>query len=294
VVERYATVEVDVIPGGCDGLVLGLATACHDRPTVILNDTQNRARALFTLAHELGHILLPWHLGDSLACDTRTIVAGNPFEAEANAFAGSLLLPGAWLEGSVVRHASGDVAQMLRQIAETGVSAHVACIRLARHLPPGHVLAVLGLRGSTIELAASSPDTAGQPPPVGSDGDDALLTHFADDTTTVDYGHRRIRWWRHDGRSLRDGTVARDSAEVLRLLLREHIVDESARGAAQQTLAGIVGAAKSMSHDPAAEAIYGRLQRSLSRRRDRLPETLLVDPRFDAWVRQRAIEVAER
>jgi hypothetical protein len=289
VLERFATLEVAEIPGGCDGLVLGLGTACHDRPTVILNRTPNRARALFTLAHELGHILLPWHLGDSLACDTRTIASRNPHEAEANAFAGSLLLPSTWLETYVVGPAPDDVPRMLREIADTGVSAHVACIRLARHLPPGHVLAVLDLSSQTIELGVSSPETTGQAPAVGTDANDPLLTRFSDDTATVAYGHRRIRWWRHDGASLRNGAVVRDTTETLRRLLDEHLPDEAARHAAQQTLAGIVGHAKSRTDDATPEAIYGRIQRSLSQRRQRL----LSDPSFDGWARQRAIEVAD-
>jgi hypothetical protein len=69
VVRTFADIERDWIPGACDGLVLGLH-APRRRPLVLLKRGRPLVRERFTLAHELGHILLPWHIGDGFPCET--------------------------------------------------------------------------------------------------------------------------------------------------------------------------------------------------------------------------------
>lgn len=73
-------------------------------PTIVLNSEQkNSGRLRFSIAHELGHICIPWHTGiDTCSLD-------NPFytfqgqrminsqELEANTFASELLMPSKWV-----------------------------------------------------------------------------------------------------------------------------------------------------------------------------------------------------
>lgn len=60
---QYAIIIYKSIPvDGVDGVCLNLKTA-DKTPTVIVNADSARTRQKFTLAHELGHIIIPWHLG---------------------------------------------------------------------------------------------------------------------------------------------------------------------------------------------------------------------------------------
>ncbi|HSZ70881.1 MAG TPA: ImmA/IrrE family metallo-endopeptidase [Solirubrobacteraceae bacterium] len=88
VAERFAEVEEAAIPGTCDGLAIG---PTHPKPRIFVRPTSNTRRQRFTLAHKLGHVLLPWHGASNLACLTQPGEPGHYraslAEAEANRFA---------------------------------------------------------------------------------------------------------------------------------------------------------------------------------------------------------------
>jgi hypothetical protein len=84
VAARMADVESDLIPGSCDGVVVGLSGG-RKRPLIVVARDAPPRRTRFTLAHEIGHVALPWHIGTA-ACDTGLLVR-DPAEIEANRFA---------------------------------------------------------------------------------------------------------------------------------------------------------------------------------------------------------------
>ena len=99
--------------------------------TIICNsETRHATRTRFTIAHELGH----WHLHPNQSQDfllTEQNVArhkASPMEAEANAFAGSLLMPRKWF-GKHVSGAEPLVAPILEAAAEFNVSVMAATKR---------------------------------------------------------------------------------------------------------------------------------------------------------------------
>jgi len=62
-VRSYADLSFRHIPEpGVDGICLNLKVP-GKRPKVVVNSGNPTTRKRFTLAHELGHILIPWHLG---------------------------------------------------------------------------------------------------------------------------------------------------------------------------------------------------------------------------------------
>lgn len=79
------------------------------KPKVVINPelTSYVPRKRFTLAHELGHVCIPWHNGD-IKCDTdnnyRTI-NGKKYldtqELEANIFASEILMPSWWMKQEI-------------------------------------------------------------------------------------------------------------------------------------------------------------------------------------------------
>jgi hypothetical protein len=85
---------------GCEGALL--TDRVRSRGSILVNDSRGRARARFSIAHELGHFLLERHeLRDEIgfACrsadmrESGTDSADHRQETEANAFAINLLAP---------------------------------------------------------------------------------------------------------------------------------------------------------------------------------------------------------
>src|SRR5438105_3077069 len=61
-------ISEEFFPRDCDAVVFGLADS--DRPPrLILNSARPEVRRRFTLAHELGHFFISWHLG-TIICHT--------------------------------------------------------------------------------------------------------------------------------------------------------------------------------------------------------------------------------
>jgi Zn-dependent peptidase ImmA (M78 family) len=84
-----------------EGQVSGLVHRQRHRPTIIgVNSSHASTRQRFTIAHELGHLIL--HRGESFHVDERAAIrfrnaqsslATEPDEIEANQFAAELLMP---------------------------------------------------------------------------------------------------------------------------------------------------------------------------------------------------------
>ncbi|MCC2608003.1 ImmA/IrrE family metallo-endopeptidase [Planctobacterium marinum] len=98
-VQQYANVEFITFPENisADGISLGLKI--KKRPDILINNIKPDTRQTFTLAHELGHILIPWHKGNIIS-HTQAAIDNYRYykiEQEANLFAGEILFPTDWL-----------------------------------------------------------------------------------------------------------------------------------------------------------------------------------------------------
>jgi Zn-dependent peptidase ImmA (M78 family) len=74
----------------------GCAIKTDERAGILLNNKyQYEKRKRFTIAHELGHIILPYHEGQKYACTSEDMVkySVKDEEVEANQFAAELLMP---------------------------------------------------------------------------------------------------------------------------------------------------------------------------------------------------------
>jgi len=61
---RYADLEILSWEFACDALVVGLGSMDGRRPKVFIRaNYQGRRRRRFTIAHEIGHLVLPWTSG---------------------------------------------------------------------------------------------------------------------------------------------------------------------------------------------------------------------------------------
>lgn len=113
------------------------------RPTKVLirkRSTSYRRRERMTLAHELGHIVIPWHIGYQLEeCHQFGAISGTRHvqdqESEARSIAGRILMPNHLL--SSLANDSSDLQNFFEQLDEFEVSTWATIIRLSQVLRPG-------------------------------------------------------------------------------------------------------------------------------------------------------------
>lgn len=299
VVRDFADVEHDDVPAGCDGLVISLHGP-RPRPLVILDRAQSPVRRRFTLAHELGHILLPWHLGSTLACNANQSlfdVEGDHVadaEREANRFAADLLVPPAWLADHVAEVRDERVEPLLQALVAAHVSAHVACLRLLEILPPGHVFAMLDRTGS-VALSGQTPETRIPPPPRGVAPERSLLDRFAAHVEEIRFGPWLVIWWTFRSADDQPGDDdRRRSTEILDALMARHAADAEDESRLRLALSGVIGAANGDARrqgDTSAGSLHARFRGRFAKTRN-LPAALLEDADFETWLRKRAADLA--
>jgi Zn-dependent peptidase ImmA (M78 family) len=141
---EVASVEEKLFPReiNIDGLCLDLKSPGL-RPRIWVNIRSGYHRKRFTLAHELGHVVIPWHLGnivDDLSAGTGSSETGyRKLEAEANRFATELLMPRAWAER--ICHTSDHMRGAMISISTIAdVSLHAAALRVTQVGPAGFIV----------------------------------------------------------------------------------------------------------------------------------------------------------
>ena len=148
----YAKIEVFSLLLNVDGVSLHIKSKGR-KPTIILNDNRPPTRKRFTLAHEIGHILIPWHIG-TIVDEIDVVEPRSDFhywqlEGEANRFAAELLMPSGWLSKIMERY--DDPCEMLSVIRHCAdVSFDAALIRLLSALMPGYLYALVNEEGIVV------------------------------------------------------------------------------------------------------------------------------------------------
>jgi hypothetical protein len=162
--QEYAVVQRVTFPVQVDGVCLDLKQF-GKQPRILVNRTLHKHRLRFTLAHELGHVIIPWHVG-SIVDETEEsrIDLGLVYwqlEGEANRFASELLMPSTWA-GGILAEAKNPFAgaESISAIAE--VSFEAAMIKAQNLLPKGYLFARfdnndLMSTGRTVGTLASMP-----------------------------------------------------------------------------------------------------------------------------------------
>lgn len=90
----------------------GLSVIIGGQPVIFVNKNDSVERQRFTVAHELGHIILG-HVGKYRLVNREPSGSDNPIEQAANVFASRLLAPACVLWGCGVKTA-GDISYLCR------------------------------------------------------------------------------------------------------------------------------------------------------------------------------------
>jgi Zn-dependent peptidase ImmA (M78 family) len=166
---KYARVEVTGLPLDLDLPVDGVTfdlKASGKQPTIVLNKNRPLARRRFTLAHELGHVLIPWHIGlivDEI--DLTPDAKHTPYwvlESEANRFASELLMPTDWML-EVIEKIESPPEALEKVVTSGGVSRNAAVIRLTDSMAAGYIYALLDSDGVVVSSGRSPGTLANKP-----------------------------------------------------------------------------------------------------------------------------------
>lgn len=243
--KNFADIEIESTPPGIDGLCLYLKQ--RDRkPLIILNkNVQSKARVRFTLAHELGHVLIPWHLGDFV---DQFGVEGNDsttFESEANRFASELLLPGRWVRHFV--ETAENPAEVVAAVARRArVSIPATLLKVTSLLPPGYVFVLVDDK-DIVTYAGISPGSRVDRPQHGARLD-MVSKRFGEkniETVRPLLDGRRIVWWKLPGFSGLNKLTTDSWKNLLEQMLIDICISEEHATSARHSFNGILGSANS-------------------------------------------------
>jgi len=286
--ERANLILADIPLSGVDGITLDLKVPGR-QTRVILNSNLPSLRRRFTLAHELGHILIPWHAGNIV--DTANpnslehLFAYYDIEMEANQFASEVLIPQLWLESNILPNE--DLAMSHLKISEMcEVSGEAAAIRLIQNVQKNVVFAAT--REGTVEYSGRSLGTFAKPLERGSQLGESAFDYCTKHFATSHHG-RDLHWWILPSEiALKD-----DNGESWRKIL-ERILDsmnESAetRSKMAQRINGVVGYAHSRAKRETSYSPESVANACIQSFRDRPEyENVVAHPEFEVFVSSRA------
>lgn len=295
-VEKYAKLTYEDIPfDGADGISLNIKVP-GKRPHVIVSKNNPQVRQRFTLAHELGHVLIPWHTGNIVdSLDISSIQDHDDFyqvEQEANIFAAELLMPETWVIDLIANE--DDLAKCHRSICqECSTSAISSAIRLVKFLPKNIVYAVE--RNGVVEFSGRTHGTLANQLPYRVPIEDDTFD-YADEYYRAKFGKQVFHWW---VLPLKIKIVSKDTRTWKEIL--DDIVDDfdfsiSEARALKATVNGVIAYANGASKRNGADycvdyVVSAALQRFTSK--SELNE-FINHPDFKLFVLKKAEELVSR
>lgn len=225
IAREFADVEEVRLPADFDfdGISLFLKHRSR-RARIILNTNRPKTRKRFTLAHELGHVLIPWHVGTivDFADVESTEVDGvyAELEAQANKFASEFLMPRHWVLEVIASYV--EPVAIVSEIAATAeVSLAAASIKAIQNMPPGIAYAHV-LDDGSVTSSGRSEGTIARPPSKGSVIVPDQQFHDCASVASLRTGNGRYCWWVfHQSMELGEDASPRVWRELL-----DEIVDE--------------------------------------------------------------------
>ncbi len=198
VLKKYADYEEDVIPYNVDGVCVNDS----EKPLVILNLNQSDNRKRFTLAHELGHLVIPWHVG-MISCHTESkvgydekLISNYSMELEANNFAAEILMPTTWIVDIIEKYEIRGLSYVIKTISkEAEVSLYAATFTVFNLLPYGYI-AFIKDKEKDYGKHLESPGTEILIPFKGGLIDKDWLNKCAIDFDEIYMDSYTISWWK--------------------------------------------------------------------------------------------------
>lgn len=292
---QYATLEYAEMPfEGADGISVDLKVS-GKRPCVIVNSAISHLRERFTLAHELGHIVIPWHTGtiiDNIDPDRqRSSREYWEIESEANGFAAELLMPKEWVDE--ILSDEDDLAKAHSTISDIcKTSAHAAALRLSRILPPNIVFA--SEKNGKVEFSGRTLDTLALALPVDGDLPETAYT-YCEHHYHHRAGDRVLHWWKLPGELSLKVRDRRSWRTILQDMLSDMRVPLSERERITVSINGVIGAANGRVKSTKRHTVNTVIAACMQRFKDRDKFADFSNHRdFEAFVAKRVQELFEK
>lgn len=195
-VRQYAELTYKPIPiDGVDGVSLNLKVIGKN-PKIIVNSKLPQTRQLFTLAHEFGHVIIPWHIGtivDEIYHQGYKDLIYALLEQEANRFASELLMPRDWILQEYNKNKM-DIASIQKLIVKTvGVSDHAAAIAIIGNLPSG-IIYIAEEKNKVLHTGKSEGSSIRTPPSVNENFKSNLFPYLKSHTIYSSSG-KNYHWF---------------------------------------------------------------------------------------------------
>lgn len=267
-VAKFAEVEETVLPVDADAISINLKNGDR-KPQIFINRFSDDNRKRFTLAHELGHIVIPWHVGSIIShINGYQYFVDHVYaqiEAEANRFASEILLPSEWLEKKV-KYFNGSPIDFTKRIAQKAkVSFLSTSISVLHVLPSGYVFAVISEKHLVVHSGRTI-GTVAQPPEKNEKIKD--IKNYYPGATEVDWeniGPLTFVWWHYAGhKEMIQDYDEREWREVINTILNDiGVAGEDAKKLLQR-MNGVIGGANSMNKQASPNDLYQILLQKFS------------------------------
>lgn len=291
IARKLADVSEKRFPTDIDGLCLDLKVP-GKRPKIWISARLHHVRRRFTLAHEIGHLIIPWHTGSIVDDLEAPRVAKGRYkimEAEANRFAAELLMPHEWVLSLADR--CDHISKLFRTVHEVAdVSFDAALFRTMKYGKPGFMVAEVS--DGIITKTMKTRRTRTYAPEVGTQ-----ISHVdlptADTPAVIPHNNMRYFFWQVDG----DVEAGLSPSTPWRTILDDilTIAPEEERAKTLQRINAIVGyAIGQLPKGSPVDAIYGRVLASTRNRTDDDPwlREAINHKRFNEYLLARCYERA--
>jgi Zn-dependent peptidase ImmA (M78 family) len=293
-VQEFATLEEDFLPADYDAVFLD-KSAKHPRPRVIITVGQPPTRRAFTLAHELGHIVIPWHNGTHfcrVGAEARLVDRlVKEVESQANRFAAELLMPKVWVENLLKIHK--PIKELVDAVSIANVSYLAASIRLVQMLPEGYAFVEID-SDDIIRRVQSTDGTLIKLP-----GESELLVkermdRLADDSAIFKSGHSKIIWWHFINKlnAPKTQAIQGNATDLLQQIVEELFPNKAEAKNQIMSINGVIGAANGAYQREKKGDLFTILKHRFANRTE-LAE-IIEHPSFEFFLQKRIEEIEAR
>ena len=276
-----------------DGICLDLKVKGR-MPKVWVSKTIPSVRKRFTIAHEVGHIIIPWHSGNIVddidaPRSERTEKKYRELEAEANRFAAELLMPSVWVVGIAERATHvADLMHSIGQIAD--VSLPAAFLKAGKFGKADFVGAEI--KEGAVARSLRTPGTHSLAPQIGTSVDQIEM-HAAYEPRIISGPTSDFYWWEIRSSLADPGGDLPHWRSIMEEILAS--IPAEYRGKARAQVNAIVGLA--IGREPKGAPVERIFKRGLEATQNRQGEgewvrAILEHPRFGDYVLARSRERA--
>lgn len=288
VTSTYANVEELALPIDSDGISINLKVS-GKKPRIIINSSIPWHRKRFTLAHELGHILIPWHFG-TIVDVTKISYEHDIYsvtESEANRFAAELLMPTSWINDVIEKKKTPN--KIVPYISETAdVSSLAATITVINSLSSGYIFAYIDDNGTVLSSGRST-DTIANNHGWGTTIDPENEFPYCKNFWKFSIDNNTYCWWKFpDEVELKVDPTDNDWRSVLDQIVNEINIPLGQQQSYKSSLNGCLAYANSRvrSSQRTVNAIYSACLQRLHSKKEF--ELLIEHKKFEEFISKKA------